>query len=327
MREKAADIDALAADWAIRAEDPAFDDDQRRRLEDWLARDIRHLGAFARAQAVLDHAARARALGQSYRPDDFLTTQARDDVPARLWTRRRAIAAGAGGLAAAMSGGLLVSMQAAATTFRTQRGEVRLIPLEDGSSATLNTDTEITVAFAASRRAITVVHGEVLFDVAGDPARPFVVDAGDARMLTDRTCFTVRCMAQRPVELLVRRGSVAVARSDGASAPMLRVEANQNASIPASGAITTQRMAPQDVDRQLAWQEGMLSFEDVTLREAAAEFARYSDQHIAFADDSVAAEKITGRFAANNPREFAQNAALSLGLQVESRPDGILLHR
>ena len=326
MREKAADIDAIATDWAIRAEAPSFDEEQQRRLEAWLAADVQHLGAFARAQAVLHHAARARALGSTYRPQDFLT-QDIAQAPVPIWTRRKVVAAGAGGIAAAVAGSLMIGMQAAAKTFRTERGEVRLIPFKDGSSATLNTNTEISVLFSASRRDITVMSGEVLFDVAGDPARPFVVNAGDARMLTDRTCFTVRCMDQRPVEITVRRGSVAVGHRTGATTSLLRVDANENASIPASGPIRTQVIAPQDVDRQLAWQEGMLSFDEVTLREAADEFARYSDQHIYFDDGSIAAETITGRYAANNPREFAQSAALSLGLRTESRPDGVMLLR
>ena len=327
MREKAADIDAAAAEWAIRAEDPSFGPDQQRRLDAWLEADIRHLGAFARAQVVLDHAARARALGPTYRPEDFLAPDLEDDTPRPIWTRRKVVAAGAGGVAVAVAAALGISTQAAAKTFRTERGEVRLIPLEDGSSATLNTDSEISVLFGAVRRAVTVTRGEVLFDVAADSARPFVVDAGNARLMTDRTSFTVSCIARRPVEILVRRGSVAVSRRAGASAPLLRVDANENASIPADGAITTHAVAPQEVTRQLAWQEGMLSFEDVSLREAADEFARYSDQHIYFADDKIAAETVTGRYAANNPREFARGAALSLGLQVETRADGVLLHR
>lgn len=327
MREKAADIDAAAAEWAIRAEDPSFSADQQRRLEAWLAADIRHLGAYARAQAVLDQAARARALGPSYRPEDFLAPDLEDEAPTPIWTRRKVVAAGAGGVAVAVAAALGISTQAAAKTFRTERGEVRLIPLEDGSSATLNTDSEIAVLFGAVRRAVTITRGEVLFDVAGDPARPFVVDAGNARVMTDRTSFTVSCIARRPVEILVRSGSVAVTRRAGPSAPLLRIDANENASVPTDGAITMHAVAPQEVTRQLAWQEGMLSFEDVSLREAADEFARYSDQHIYFSDDNVAAETVTGRYAANNPREFARGAALSLGLQVETRPDGVLLRR
>lgn len=327
-REKAADIDAAAADWATRAEDSSFGEDQQRDLNAWLAADVRHLGAFARAQAILDHAARARALGPKYNPQDFLAPEDHGAGPSpHIWTRRRVVAAGAGGIAAAVAAGLMISMQAAARTFHTERGEVRLIPLEDGSSVTLNTDSKISVLFGQARRDITVLAGEVLFDVASDPARPFVVSAGDARLLTDRTCFTVRCIAQRPVEVLVRRGSVAISRKTGASASLLRVDANENASIPATGAITTHMIAPEEMDRQLAWQEGMLSFDAVSLQEAANEFARYSDQHIYFADSSVAAETVTGRYAANNPREFAQNAALSLGLQIELRPDGVLLRR
>ena len=46
-------------------------------------------------------------------------------------------------------------------------------------------------------------------------------------------------------------------------------------------------LAPSEVSRQLSWREGMLSFEDQTLREAADEFARYSDTRITFADPAI----------------------------------------
>ena len=71
-------------------------------------------------------------------------------------------------------------------------GEQRTIQLEDGSRIILDTGSEVAVRFTGGRRSVTLNNGQAMFDVEGDPARPFIVDAGDTRVTAIGTRFDVR---------------------------------------------------------------------------------------------------------------------------------------
>ena len=64
-------------------------------------------------------------------------------------------------------------------SYETGLGERRIVVLADGSKVTLDTESRITVRLTGRRRAVELASGQAFFDVEGDPARPFVVTAGD----------------------------------------------------------------------------------------------------------------------------------------------------
>src|SRR5690606_10612998 len=136
--------------------------------------DPRHAGAFARARAVFVQADRAVALGGGYDPERFAPrTRARRGGRVAAWAAAAAV------LALAAGGGWW--LLPAGTGYETAIGEVRRLPLADGSVMTLNTASKARVVYSAGQRSVRLLEGEALFDVVRDPARPFVVDGGDAR--------------------------------------------------------------------------------------------------------------------------------------------------
>src|SRR5262249_28159705 len=103
-------------------------------------------------------------------------------------------------LAGAVSqGGRIADFGADAAT---GAGETQRLALADGSQVTLNTRTAVEDVSTANARGVRLKHGEAFFDVARDPARPFTVDAGPARIRVLGTHFNVR---------LLDSGAVAVA--------------------------------------------------------------------------------------------------------------------
>lgn len=336
-RETSAEIDAIAADWAARVDAAPLDGVAQAELEAWLEGDTRRLGAFARARAILAHAGRLQAFGAGFDPEAYRSLH-RETQPeavelavepvAPLVRRRSFLLGGGGAIAAGVAAAAGFTWQAAAATYTTRRGEIRLIPFEDGSSMTLNTASTARVKFTSTERHVELVDGEAMFDVARDHARPFVVAAGDVKVRAAATSFTVQRLAARPVQVMVRRGEVEIDRTGLRAAASRRVTANMRAVSTAGDAeILTMPLAPAEVSRELAWREGMLSFEDVPLRQAADEFARYSDTRIAFADPAIGDETVTGLFAANNPLGFAKSVALSLDLKADPRTGEVVLRR
>jgi transmembrane sensor len=73
----------------------------------------------------------------------------------------------------------------------TAAGETARVSLPDGSTAWLNTDSALRVAFDGARRLIRLLEGEALFEVAHDPARRFAVLAHDGLSTALGTRFAV----------------------------------------------------------------------------------------------------------------------------------------
>lgn len=331
QREPSAQIDADAADWAVRIDHAPLGEEDQAALDAWLGADIRRRGAFARAQAMLLHAQRAKALGASFDPDAYLAAHGEPAIPVTTGVQpdRRSILRWGGSAAAAAAVAACfawLGVHGSAQAYATRRGEVRLVPLDDGSQMTLNTATSAEVRFSEGERRVDLASGEALFDVAKDTARPFVVVVGDMAIRAVGTSFTVRLLAGQPVQVLVREGVVELRPRSGGGAKTL-ISANSRAVAASDVAVAISGVPPAEVNRALAWREGMLSFEDTSLAAAASEFARFSERRILFADAAIGNETIAGVYSAHDPRGFARSAALSLGLEVRETPDAIVLTR
>lgn len=315
VRENHIEIDRAAALWASRI-DRGLNSGEATALEAWKAADTRRNGALARALAVMDQLDRAQALGTNYDPQAFRP-------PANI--NRRAALWGGGALAASVAAAIGVGLSTRPAYYVARKGQVRLISLADGSVVTLNSASKVAVRYSEGARDVTLLEGEALFDVAKNPDRPFTVYSGDARVRAVGTSFTVRRLADRPTQVVVREGVVEVsrpaARTRMGGKPQnptaVRLVANEMATADAaSTAVETVALSPVDLQQQLAWKDGMIAFKRTRLSDAAAEFARYSDTPI-LVDPAVADRTITGLFSAYNPAEFAQSAALSLDLTAQ----------
>src|SRR5690606_20513701 len=116
-------------------------------------------------------------------------------------------------------------------------GEVRRIALDDGSYMLLNTDSLAVIQFSEARRDVRLEKGEALFEVAKDPQRPFVVNAGDLTVKAVGTAFVVR-REDSSVEVTVTEGVVEVARpGEPATEQPQRVAARQRAVAVESAAL------------------------------------------------------------------------------------------
>lgn len=320
-RESSADIDAAAAAWAARVDRGPLSDQEQAALEAWAAQDPRRAGAYARAMAVSAHMDRAAGLGADFAPALHPAAKAAD--------RRRLLATGGLLAAASVVGAVGYGALSLKGRLSTAKGDIRRAPLEDGSAVTLNTDTAIRAAFDGQLRRVDLLRGEALFDVAKDSARPFVVVAGDVRVRAVGTSFTVRTRADGEVGVIVREGVVEVWRGPErrSGGEPVRLAAGHAVQVASAGALSPTTVGSAAIDRALAWRQGQIDLDGLTLGQAADEFARYSDRRIVIDDPTVAKLKMTGLFSANDPDGFAKAAALSLGLRATTEADGVRLTR
>jgi transmembrane sensor len=309
------EIDRIAAEWAARRNLGSLSAEEQAVFDAWLAVDIRHLGAYGRAEAVLCRLERLNAVAR-----DPALCEATEE-PA--WNRRRVLltagaAAGTAAAAMAASGLFLFRGGVSEKTLSTQIGQMREVVLPDGSIVSLNTNSEIAVRFTREARNIDLLRGEALFDVAENKSRPFVVSAGDTSVRAVGTSFTVSRLPRKPIQVLVKEGVVELQRADTPQALPVRASANIQAIASPGAPIVTVAMAEEKLARDLEWQHGRIALDNETLANAAAEFARYSEVRIAV-DPAISNRTVTGLFASSDPIGFARAAASVLKLQTEVR--------
>ena len=81
------------------------------------------------------------------------------------------------------------------------------------------------------------------------------------------------------------------------------------------------------VNSELSWRQGMLSFDQSTLADAAGEFNRYNHTKLVVADSEAAAIRIGGSFEAGNVDAFARLLQQAYGLKVQRDGDRVTISR
>jgi transmembrane sensor len=312
-RDSSRDIDQAASLWTARLDRGPLTPEGEAAFQAWLKGDPRRRGALLRAQSLSMMSESAQALGRDFDPAAFAPKR----PPPGGFSRRNALAWSGGGVAAAALVAFGVGVSSAGAVTSTQRGEIRLAPLKDGSTVLLNTDSSIRVRYDQGEREVTLLKGEAFFQVARD-GRPFVVVVNGRRLSTTQAGFRVRKLDADPVDVLVQWGRV-----DAAGGVVLTA----NTQLAFAGAAMPRPIAPSMVTRELAWREGKLAFEGETLKQAADAFARYSDTRIEIQDPRLAREPVTGLFAANDPAGFSRAVARVFDAKLDHKGDEIVLTR
>jgi len=228
--------------------------------------------------------------------------------------------------------------------YQTRIGEQASYTLADGSVLTLNTNSEVQVAYTDSRRVVTLSKGEANFEVSKDQARPFVVYAGEGMVWAVGTAFNVD-YRKTYVDVLVSEGRVKVfsgvspedspqlvAQSIAASynntqppteapadtaTPRLQLMLGAGEAVQFSDVIQAKdTLAQNQLEKRLAWQTGALHFEGETLAEAIVEINRYTEQQLVIVDPSIVDLRVGGRFKADDIDSLLSALAKSLNIRI-----------
>lgn len=208
--------------------------------------------------------------------------------------------------------------------YTTSIGERRTVRLADNSRIELNTGSVAEVAYSPASRDIRLLAGQALFRVAHDPGRPFIVTAGDRRIIATGTAFDVRIGDGGTVAVTLIEGHVRVEplRRDGqdrivpATAIATLDPGERLASTP-SGAVY---VSAADVERQTSWTRGQIIFRDDRMIDAIAEVNRYSTSRLIVTDPRVGNLRVSGAFAAGSTENFV--AAVTAFFPVDARREG-----
>lgn len=203
---------------------------------------------------------------------------------------------------------------------RTLAGEQRVLTLDDGSRVTLAGDSAIDLDLGGQQRRVTLLRGRVYFQVARDPRRPFLVEAGEARVRVTGTRFEVRRDGGDRVRLTVAEGEVIASGGNR----RLTLRAGEQVHWLRGRLGDRHRV---DVDRVLAWLEGRLVFRDQPLKVILRELAPHHPDRLLLLDQALAERRFSGTFNTAEPDAALSALSQTLPLTVRRLPGVVILSR
>jgi transmembrane sensor len=223
--------------------------------------------------------------------------------------------------------------------------------LVDGSTITLDSQSEVRVRYTRNGRDLTLTRGQARFEVAHDVERPFSVVAGGQKVVATGTVFNVDLLGSKVLVTLIE-GRVVVlpqglgvpALESNAEGLMARSTGDAERSAPGAVAQRSPRMrgrgvellagerlvaspveAPLvervNVERATAWQNGDLIFDNEALASVITRVNRYTRARIELTDASTAELKISGVFHTGDVDGFVSTISSYLPVRVVDAND------
>ena len=222
--------------------------------------------------------------------------------------------------------------------FSTEVGKQAIFSLSDGTSLQLNTNSIVEVVYNERHRYVNLLQGETKFDVAKDSARPFTVKAGEKSFTALGTIFNVQKDTNQNLELLVTEGKVLISKSDEfieyvshqagsiklVNIPGVLVQSGEKAVIDDNILRPINKVTLVQVQRDLAWQQGMLIFEGEPLGKALKEISRYSNTHFEIMDDELSQLVIAGYFKADDIDGLLKSLSLNFNIHHQKTSSDLI---
>lgn len=325
-----------AAGWDARLRSSNCRDDERRAFRAWRRASTKNQQEYDRLQSVLKDLRESRHAPKIRSLRDWATDY---DSTGRVFRfgRRQAAWAAAAALVALLGAvtWLIISGTGnqpqprglSADALSTAIGERTTFNLQDGTTIILNTNTQVMLEFSAGQRRVDLQQGQALFDVSEDTESPFVVTAGNHRVLAVGTTFEVR-FEGADVSVTLVEGVVDVAPvGDDVwnGGKPVRLLAGQQLTADSEG-ITPPEILFVDLEQAMLWQAGRVYFDDTPLNAAVAEMNRYSTLKIALDDDSLEDIQVNGLFQSGRQVNFANALEAYFPVRaVRKNPDLIVL--
>ncbi|NWA01634.1 FecR domain-containing protein [Pseudomonas gingeri] len=298
-----------AARWIVRLRSGQASDADRRAYQQWRNQDPRHeqlcnqlenrLGVF---RTPIDQGISGELLQRAL------------SAPA---SRRKLLQGALLGVGVMLGAGLLLgdagtSLAELTADLRTGTAERRSLELPDGSELQLNARSAADIDFDPRRRQVRLLDGELLARVARDTARPFVVQAPQARVHAYGDHLLVR-ERDGQGHVVALGGAVEIV---GPTGERLQLPAGHEVSY------DRYRFGPIRLSHgsATAWVDGLLEVRDGTLGEVV-EALRPWRPGVLRLDPAIASLRVSGLFRLDRPEQILDTLARTLPIRVARHTD------
>ncbi|OPA89986.1 peptide ABC transporter substrate-binding protein [Pseudomonas fluorescens] len=195
---------------------------------------------------------------------------------------------------------------------------LRLVTLGDGSQVELNLGTRLVYSHYKDQRRVTLKTGEAFFKVSHDSARPFIVRAGEGQVRVTGTQFNVWTYEDQ-VRVMLLEGSAQIS-SDPVHGSVPLTPGMQASYQPGEATPSVKAINPDD--SALAWRQGKLVLDNLTLADALPLINRYLAKPVMLADASTGAIRIGGIYNLNEVNNLVPSLPKVLPVYLTQNQDG-----
>lgn len=212
--------------------------------------------------------------------------------------------------------------------FSTGVGQQLVFRLEDGSTITLNTNSQLKADFSSKTRGIYLERGQALFEVNRDPSRPFRVHTLNTIVEAIGTQFDVRVLDNRTMVAVIE-GAVKVDKAqadagDHVDARSARLVAGESINVDAVGEV--RELKKIDVTAVSAWKQQQLVFNGATLEWIVSEFNRYNARPtLQLQGERIGDRRYHGVFNAHRPKALIEYLQRDPSLEFDQTDSTILI--
>lgn len=313
-----------AIEWLVRLQGDSVTEDDWRAFDAWLTASPGNAKAY---DAVLLFDQRLRLDARLMEREPIAAAMPAPAIPVRstprvwMWSAAAAIAA------TLVAGAVLLPagnpMGGRETIYTTGVGERRTIALEDGSRIELNAASRLTVRFDRDARRVWLGDAQAFFDVAEDPARPFLIEAGDTRVRVVGTQFDVR-RRNGAVAVAVQRGLVEVRSGDEKRATPIRLTVGQGLSH-REDRDESAHVDPVAIDEVTGWRQGRLIYRDRPLSEIVADLNRLFPKPVKLADARAGDLRLSGVLIVDEQDAMVARLSQLLPVRTTTTKDSIVI--
>ncbi|WP_442108662.1 FecR family protein [Pseudomonas sp. NUPR-001] len=315
------DYDAItdaAAQWCLRLQAEDCTAAERQAFEQWLAASPLHAQEY---QAMLDIWQTADHLPRSSTPGQVILLPQRRRSAWRHYASAAAIALlalPAGAWVGWEQGWLPNSYQ-----YLESGDAISHVVLRDGSQVELNLGTELRFTNYKDVRKVTLVKGEAFFKVQHDSQHPFIVHAAQGQTRVTGTQFNV-WKYEDQVKVTLVEGSVLVSSDARDADGGYRLGPGMQASYQA-GDFEPRLNQTYAHDTSLAWRNGKLILDNLSLAQALPQINRYLDEPLMLADESTGSIRISGVYDTHQIKRLVSNLPKVLPVYLTRNNDGSML--
>lgn len=235
-----------------------------------------------------------------------------------LDTFKNAIVALQGGVTAKVVNGALVyegkGDAVAYNTMRTPKGRQFMVTLPDGTQVWLNAASSIRypTSFTGKHRSVEVT-GEAYFEVAKHSEKPFSVHVnGKAEVAVLGTHFNINAYDnEKSIHTTLLEGSVKVSTKQSASQVILKPgeQAELNGTIKINKNI--------DIEKIMAWKNGLIYFEGATFDEIMRQLERWYDIEVVYENNKIPNKRLGGKMTRGVPLNILLKQLSGMGIRCK----------
>ncbi|WP_421566751.1 FecR family protein [Ochrobactrum sp. EDr1-4] len=274
-----------AADLVIRLQNDAANPVSVDIVRSWISRSPAHEDAWRRVATL--HGMTGKILTDRQR--------------AKTGPNRRSFMAGGlvaltvGGIGSLTLPGLILKAQA---DHLTSVGEIKTVPLSDGSVVTLGPDSAIGVDYTEKLRGISLLAGMAYFEVVPDNARPFMVESASFKAKTQAAAFDFSNDAD-VISVSVDQGLIDITAPGFPADGIKQLGAGEWLQFDPNN--STLNRGNLENAQVAAWRKGMIVAEKETVAALVAKIARWQSGKVIIADRSLGSKIVSGVFDLNDP--------------------------